>query len=373
MNAIMNHTVADERWMSMALNLAQRGRYTTMPNPRVGCVIVRDGVVVGSGWHQFRGDNHAEHIALAAAGTNARDATVYVNLEPCAHIGHTGSCADALIAASVSRVVIGHADPNPLVNGQGIARLRDAGINVQADVMHDAAIDLNQGFISRMQSARPFVLLKLAMSLDGRIASADNTMQWISGTAARTEVQDLRAESCAILTGIGTIMADNPRLTVRSDQWQPRYPFELSSPLPQPLIVVADSHNQLATDAKVRALGKKLLVASLKPVNEDCDNYWQAPALDDKVDLTALLTYLATTHECNQVLAECGGRLAHALLAAHLVDELRLYIAPKLLGATATPLLGLDFIGAGLGLTLDIQECRRVGDDYCLHIVPQYN
>ncbi len=208
-------SVADSQWMAQALRLAERGLYTTSPNPRVGCVLVNQGKVVGEGWHERAGEPHAEVHALRAAGKQARGATAYVTLEPCSHHGRTPPCADALIAAGVARVVVAMQDPNPLVAGQGIARLRAAGIEVECGLMESAARELNIGFVSRMTRGTPWVRSKIATSLDGRTALANGVSQWITGAAARRDVQHWRARSCAVLTGIGTVLADDPQLNVR--------------------------------------------------------------------------------------------------------------------------------------------------------------
>lgn len=313
--------------MQRALVLAARGTLSTQPNPRVGCVLVRDGVVVGEGWHQRRGGPHAEVHALRAAGDAARGATAYVTLEPCSHYGSTPPCCDALIAAGVARVVAAMGDPFPAVNGRGFERLRAAGIAVDVGLLADDAAALNEGFLLRVQRGRPLLRLKLAMSLDGRTALADGRSMWITGAEARADVQQWRARACVILTGIGTVLADDPRLAPRLDA-EHRPPEKW----------VLDSHARLPAQAALLGTPGLSVQCSLQdapalPGVERCS----LPGQRGRVDLGALMQALAA-RPANEVHVEAGATLAGALLDADLVDELLLYIAPVLLGADARAL-----------------------------------
>jgi len=320
--------VHDRVCMARALRLAERGRYSTAPNPRVGCVLVRGGEVVGEGWHERAGGPHAEIVALAAAGTAARGATAYVSLEPCCHRGRTGPCTEALIEAGVARVIYGADDPNPRVAGEGAARLRAAGIDVAGGLLAAQSERLNAGFIMRMRHGRPRVTLKTASSLDGATAMASGESRWITGEAARRDVQRLRAASGAILTGIGTVLADDPRLTVRGEEFgaEPR----------QPSRIVLDSRLRTPAGAKVLAGAGALLVhapAATRPqglpATAECVAVPGGPA---GLDLGAVLALLAE-REINDVLVEAGPELCGALLAAGLLDELVIYLAPHIMGS----------------------------------------
>ncbi len=355
---------ADAAFMARALALAGRGRLTTRPNPAVGAVIVAAGRVVGEGWHEQAGLAHAEIVALQAAGSLARGATCYVTLEPCAHHGRTGPCADALIAAGVGRVVVASADPNPLVAGEGIARLRASGIEVQQGLMEGPARALNRGFLQRMASGRPYLRLKIAASLDGRTAMASGESQWITGPAARADVQRLRAASGAILTGIDTVLADDPRLTVRGP---------LAAQLPgQPLRVVADSALRIPARAKLlHEPGECLLLTAVADARPPVGaTVLSCPGPDGRVDLAAALTALGQ-RQVNDVLAEAGPRLSGALLAGGLVDELVLYLAPRLLGDGARGLASLPGLERLADApALDLVDTRQVGGDLRLTLVP---
>ena len=326
----------DHAHMAQALRLAERGLYTTQPNPRVGCVVARGEEVLGAGWHQRAGEPHAEVYALREAGERARGANAYVTLEPCAHQGRTPPCADALIAAGVKRVVIAAEDPFPQVDGRGIGKLRNAGITVDTGLMHEAARELNIGFFSRIERGRPFVRVKLAMSLDGRTALASGESKWITGEAARADVQRWRARSSAILSGSGTVLADDPRLTVRLP------PGDGFTP---PLRVILD--RQLRTPAGSHVLDGSMPTLLLHGAAASCadDRFARVERIvlamqDDALDLHAVLALLAG-RACNEVHVEAGPTLCGALFAAGLVDELLLYITPLLLGDSARPLLHL--------------------------------
>ena len=318
----------DERHMRRALALAERGLFTTQPNPRVGCVIAHGEVVVGEGWHARAGEPHAEVDALREAGERASGATAYVTLEPCAHHGRTPPCADALVAARVARVVAALRDPNPRVSGGGFAKLREAGIDVATGLCEREARALNEGFFSRMVRGRPWVRLKIAASLDGRTALASGESKWITSEAARADVQRWRARSSAILTGIGTVLADDPRLTVRLDE--PHVP---------PLRVVLDANlrtpaNSHILDGAVPTLVVQAKNASPSDARFDRVERLAVEASDGKLDLAAILADLAS-REINELQVEAGPILSGSLLASGLVDELLLYLAPILLGDTA--------------------------------------
>jgi diaminohydroxyphosphoribosylaminopyrimidine deaminase/5-amino-6-(5-phosphoribosylamino)uracil reductase len=348
----------DSQYMAQALHLAERGLFTTMPNPRVACVLVKDGTVIGEGWHDRAGELHAEPLALRAAGAESRGATVYVTLEPCSHFGRTPPCADALIAAGVTRVVVAMQDPNPLVSGQGIAKLRAAGIEVEWGLMEAEARALNIGFVQRMTLGLPWVRSKIAASLDGRTALANGVSQWITGEDARRDVHAWRARSCAVLTGIDTVLKDNAQLSVR------HIPTTR-----QPLRVVLDSHLRIPPGAKIFQDGQVLLVTATPDAEKIAaleHTGTKVVVLADesgRVDLHATLRYLASIG-CNEVLVEAGSTLNGALLKAGLVDELVLYFAPQLLGDMARGMaqLGeLDELDQRVELTW--QDVRQVGKD----------
>lgn len=363
----MNTAAGDAAQMARALKLAARGLFGTDPNPRVGCVIVRDGRVLGEGYHERAGGPHAEAVALAAAGDAARGATVYVTLEPCAHHGRTPPCVDALIAAGVGRVVYACRDPNPRVNGGGAARLEAAGIEVRGGVLEQPARALNPGFISRMERGRPWVRLKLAASLDGRTALADGESRWITGRAARADVQRLRARASAVLTGSGTVLRDDPRLDVRlPGAWR------------QPLRVILDAGLATETSARVlRPPGEALLfavpgqdpqrAADLRLAGARVEELPQGPG---GVSLPAVMARLAAL-EMNEVHVECGATLAGALWSARLVDELVLYVAPVLLGPDARHLLSIGPLASmAERAELEMLDARRVGADLRLRLRP---
>lgn len=331
----------DTTFMMLALQLAQRGLYTAKPNPRVGCVIVKDHKIIAEGFHERAGEGHAEVNALAQLKNidEAKGATAYVTLEPCCHTGKTLPCTNALIKAGIARVVYGMEDPNPLVAGKGLQHLRDAGIEVYGPVLESESRALNPGFIKRMQTGLPFVRCKLAMSLDGRTAMAGGESQWITGEAAREDVQRLRAQSCAIITGIHTILKDNPALTVRSEQ------LPASAKEKQPLRIVLDRQQRMPSQAKIlQQPGETLLI-------------------HDSNDLQAVLKQLAD-RQCNEVLIEAGATLAGAFVQQQLVDELIVYMAPTLLGSNARPLLQLPFEKMDQQIKLDITEIRKIGQDW---------
>jgi diaminohydroxyphosphoribosylaminopyrimidine deaminase/5-amino-6-(5-phosphoribosylamino)uracil reductase len=360
----------DLRFMARALKLARRGMYTTDPNPRVGCVVVKDGAVVGEGWHRRAGEPHAEINALQAAGSSAAGAGVYVTLEPCRHQGRTGPCTPRLIEAGVGRVVAAMRDPNPAVAGGGLDELRSAGIEVREGILAGEAAALNPGFISRMSRGRPYVRLKLAMTLDGRTALASGEARWITGPDARRDVQRLRARSSAILTGIGSVLSDDPRLDVRHD-------FGDGGEIRQPLRVVVDSGLRTPPSAQLLQVGGPVLIATLEehaagraPLENAGAEVVGLPPANGRVDLQALLTYLAG-RGINELHAECGPTLAGALISANLVDELVVYVAPALLGADAMPLAFMQTIAdMNDRVGLRFEDTRAVGGDIRLTARP---
>ena len=335
-------SATDHAHMALALELAELGLFTTRPNPRVGCVLAHGEQVVGSGWHQQAGAPHAEVHALAAAGARARGATAYVTLEPCAHFGRTPPCADALIAAGVARVVAACVDPFPQVAGLGLARLSAAGIETETGLMHAQARALNAGFFSRVERGRPWLRLKLAMSVDGRTALANGQSRWLTGPEARRDVHRLRARACAILTGVDTVLADDPGLDVRLDAAD--LP-ELT--VPAPIKVILDRHLRTPPVAKLFSTPGAVLIAHCNAGSERTRSalraagaeLWQLP-LDPAEQLPALFVELGK-RAINEVHTEAGAVLCGALLQSGLVDELLLYQAPILLGQHARPLLQL--------------------------------
>lgn len=364
----------DEFYMARALQLAERGLYTTEPNPRVGCVLVRDGKILAEGWHRRAGEGHAEVEAIANAGGSAQGATAYVTLEPCSHQGKTGPCCDALIKAGVSRVVAAMQDPNPLVAGRGFKRMQEAGIEVKSGVLETQARALNPGFIKRMETGLPYVRIKLAMSVDGRTAMDSGESQWITGPAARSDVQRLRARSSAIITGVGTVLHDDPSMTVRAEQLGLVSAHVSNEEIikRQPLRVVLDTEFKTPASAKIVNLpGKTWLVGAQESVSGSIGNAELKTLVgnDGKVDLLALLRELAAS-DCNEVLVEAGAVLSGAFLQAWLVDELVIYMAPKLLGSSARPLLALPGMEKMADqVNLEILGVRSVGEDWRINAI----
>ncbi len=348
----------DHAYMSQALQLAEKGLYSTSPNPRVGCVIVRDGKIVGSGWHVQTGQPHAEINALNIAGGAAQGATVYLTLEPCSHYGRTHPCAEALIRAKVAKVIIAMQDPNPLVAGKGTSLLKQSGINVLVGLMGEWAKDLNVGFVSRMTNNRPWVRMKIAASLDGKTALNNGVSQWITGEAARHDGHRLRARSCAVLTGIGTVLEDDPQLSVRFIE-TPR----------QPLRIIIDSRLRIPTTAKVLRGGGELIftttdnkerISALKEVGA---HPIILPNVKGKIDLVGLMQILAD-FEINELLVEAGNRLSSAFIREGLVDELIIYLAPHLIGNRAMGMLQLpELTDLSEKYNLKIKDLRMVGKD----------
>ncbi len=354
----MDFSASDYEYMARALRLAKKGLYTAHPNPRVGCVIVKDGRIVGEGWHEYTGGPHAEVNALRQAGEQARGATVYVTLEPCCHQGRTPPCTEALIQAGVTRVIAAMVDPHSRVAGNGLAQLTAAGIDTASGLYEAQAEALNPGFIKRMRFGRPFVRCKLAMSLDGRTAMAGGESKWITSEAARLDVQRLRARSSAILTGVGTVLADDPSMTVRSEEVRN-----------QPLRVVVDTHLSMPADARILKqpgetvvftcgdeVGKsELEAAGAKVIN--------LPFCATDVDLESVLDQLGEM-EINELLVETGATLSGGFMQAGLIDELVIYVAPSLMGDSARALFRLPALKTmEQKIELNIIERRMVGQD----------
>jgi diaminohydroxyphosphoribosylaminopyrimidine deaminase / 5-amino-6-(5-phosphoribosylamino)uracil reductase len=366
---VSDFSAFDESAMRRALELAARGLNSTHPNPRVGAVVVRDNEIVGEGWHERAGEPHAEPLALRAAGERTRGATVYVTLEPCNHFGRTPPCVDILLATGVRRVVYAVGDPNPLVNGAGAKRLREAGVVVQSGLLESAAEALNAGFLMRMRHGRPFVRLKTGASLDGRTALADGQSKWITSEQARADVQLWRAQSGAVLSSAATVLADDPRLDVRIET--PR----------QPLRVVLDRRRQVRRTARILAPpGEVLIFAAPRPKGTGKAQQQRAGAarmetvrlLRGHLDLKRVFTRLGEL-AINDVLVEAGPRLAGALFAAGLVDEWLLYLAPKLLGEGAKPLAALPRLKKlAAARQFDILESVSVGPDLRLRLQPRH-
>jgi diaminohydroxyphosphoribosylaminopyrimidine deaminase/5-amino-6-(5-phosphoribosylamino)uracil reductase len=354
----MSFTAADHRWMALALQLAERGLWTTSPNPRVGCVLVKDGSVVGEGWHEKAGQPHAEVHALRAAGDQTRGATAYVTLEPCSHHGRTPPCAEALITAGVSRVVAAMSDPNPLVAGKGLALLQAAGVDIACGLLENEARELNIGFVARMTRGRPWLRLKTAASLDGKTALNNGVSQWITGPDARRDGQRWRARACAVLTGIGTVRDDDPQLNVRD-----------FATLRQPLRVVVDSKLETPLNARILSAGPVLIagasadaakMAALQALGAEV---LILPNAAGKVELKDLLEELGR-RGINEVHAEAGFKLNGSLLREGLVDELLLYLAPCLIGHAASGLFNLPELTSLSGKhLLQIRDLRQIGED----------
>jgi len=365
---------SDDYYMAQAINLAKKGWYSTQPNPRVGCVIVRDTKVIAQGWHQTAGQGHAEVNALAQipVGETAQGATAYVTLEPCSHFGKTPPCSNALIEAGIKRVVVAMVDPNPLVAGNGIKRLQEHGLEVRSAVLENEARALNPGFIQRMEIQRPKIRCKMAMSLDGRTAMANGESQWITGKNAREDVQRLRAESSAILTGIGTVLVDDPSMNVRSERF-----IDCAR---QPERMVLDTRLQMSPQAKMLGLQGETIILT----GQNCCSQERVQLLESKgaqvqllpleqkrISLAAVMPVLAQ-RQYNDVLLEAGATLTGAMLAAGLVDELIIYMAPHLMGSEARGLFnlpGLDSMAERINLT--IQDIRAVGHDVRITAIPE--
>lgn len=359
----------DTEYMQRALRLAERGLYTTDPNPRVGSVIVKNDHVIGEGWHQRAGEPHAEILALQQAGDASKDATVYVTLEPCCHQGMTPPCVDALIRAGVKQVIAAMQDPNPAVAGSGFERLQANGIATQSGLLEQAAKNLNPGFIKRMEVGRPFVRVKLAMSLDGRTAMASGESRWITGEAARLDVQKMRARSSVVLSGVDTVLMDDPSLNVRITAAE----LGVEGEVRQPKRVVLDSQLRIKSDAKLLSLDGDTVVVTVK--QKDFGLPCRVVKLDEsdgKLDLGAVMSWLAE-EQANEIHVEAGATLAGALLSNQLIDEIVVYVAPHIMGHGARGLFnlpGMDKMSDRV--TLNIMDVRQIGKDLRITAVPEY-
>lgn len=374
-------TAQDSPYMARALRIAERGLYSTMPNPRVGCVIVNDvdGVetVVGEGWHIRAGEGHAEVNALLAAGNRAKNSTVYVTLEPCSHTGLTGPCAQALVEAGVKRVVYGMEDPNPKVAGRGLELLMDAGIEISGTLMENSVRALNPGFIRRMRTGLPLVVSKSAMSLDGRTAMESGESKWITGPKARADVQRLRARSCALITGVDTILHDHPQYTVREADLGLEPEEAALAAEKQPLRVIIDSNLRLPNNALILQGGGPILLVHNNADTENANFPERVELLSlpgrgqhaGRVDLLELLKELGK-RQCNEVLIEAGATLTGAFVRRGLVDEMVVYLAATLMGRTARPLFDLPLDTMAGKLELKITDVSAVGDDWKITAVP---
>lgn len=366
--------MTDQAFMTRALQLAELGLYSTHPNPRVGCVLVRDGSIVGEGWHQQAGTAHAEVHAIRAAGEQARGATAYVSLEPCSHHGRTPPCARALLDAGVARVVVAMQDPNPRVAGRGLELLRSAGVEVQVldGALQQQAEELNAGFVKRMRTGMPRVTAKLAMSMDGRTAMASGESQWITGPEARGDVQRLRARSSVIVSGADTVLFDGARLTVRAEQLElPEQQKTLA--LQRSLMrVLVDSRQRVPFTAPFYQAANAWLATHQPPQQAlpEQAGLLLLPEHEGRVDLRALLQQLAQEHEANEVLVEAGAKLCGAFLQAGLLDELVIYMAPKLLGSDARPLFELPLLKMAQAVELDVLDLQTVGKDWRIRCRP---
>jgi len=354
--------------MAQAIKMAGKGRYTTDPNPRVGCILVKDDKVLGEGWHERAGQAHAEINALNNAGDDL-GATAYVTLEPCGHHGKTPPCCDALIKAGVKRVVVAMQDPNPLVAGKGLQRLREAGITVDCGLLEQDARALNVGFIKRMESGRPWVISKLAMSLDGRTAMASGESKWITSAESREDVHRLRAESSVILTGINTVLADDPSLNARLK----------GAEVVQPVRVILDSKMQMPDTAQMAALPGRTLVLTCSKDEQKLQKITQAgfevhclPSRQDRVDLNEVIIFLGL-QQINQVFIEAGATLNGALLRQNLVDEWLIYMAPCILGSKGRGLFNLpEMHKMADKIKLQISNMRQIGSDIKIQFVAKY-
>ena len=376
----MAFSADDHIYMARALQLAEQGLYSTRPNPRVGCVIVKDGKVIGEGAHLKAGEPHAEVHALQQAGPLAEGATLYVTLEPCSHHGRTPPCSQAIIDAEISKVIVAMPDPNPQVAGSGLAHLQVHNIEVASGLMQKQAEELNPGFISRMTHQLPFVRSKIAASLDGKTALNNGQSQWITSEHARLDVQHWRARSCAILTGAGTVLADDPNMTVRALNGMPESRMDIGS---QPMRIIVDSQLQISSNAKILQGGNVLIAFAAdnqNTVNQDKVAQLLAtgvellniPNKQGKVCLKTLLSHLAS-REINEVLVEGGEGLNGALLAQNLIDELLIYYAPKLMGGAAKSMFAMPaFTEMNQAVNLEILDLRHIGVDIRVRAKPKY-
>jgi diaminohydroxyphosphoribosylaminopyrimidine deaminase/5-amino-6-(5-phosphoribosylamino)uracil reductase len=368
---------ADRGYMSRALQLAAKGLYTTHPNPRVGCVLVKEGRIVGEGYHLRAGEGHAEVNALAQAGENAKGSTAYVTLEPCSHFGRTPPCAVGLIDAGVTKVIAAMVDPNPQVAGRGLEMLRAQGIETSAGLLETEAKALNPGFIKRMETGLPQVRIKMASSLDGRTAMASGESQWITGPDARGDVQKLRAQSSAIVTGIESILLDDSSLTVRDAELD--LPNASDIVKQQPLRVVLDSSLRMPVDAKILTQPGRTLIATCsddrlkkEKLESGGAQIIVLPSEEERVSLRALLKWLADEEQCNELLVETGATLAGEFIKQGLADEIQLYMAMKLLGSDARPVFTLPLSKMSEQVELRQIDSCMLGRDLKLVLQPVY-
>jgi len=371
-------TEQDHQFMARAIELAKQGRFTTTPNPNVGCVLVKGGQIIGEGFHQLAGQGHAEVNALAMAGSQAKGATAYVTLEPCSHFGRTPPCAEGLKAAGVIKVIAAMVDPNPQVAGKGLAILADAGIEVASGLLEQQAKLLNRGFLKRMEQGMPFITCKMAASLDGKTALKNGQSKWITGSKARQDVQLYRAQSCAILTGADTVLVDDAKLNVRIDELPESLPTEL--PLRQPVRIIIDSQNRLTPELALFSIESEIIILTTEL---DKSKQWPhyvshivVPKQNNKVDLLAALKLLAQ-RQFNHIWLEAGATLAGKMTEQGLIDEYIIYFAPKLLGNDAKSLLNFaEQTNMQNVDNLTISECALIGDDIritaarCLNTAP---
>lgn len=351
----------DQIWMRRAIELARQGQYSTKPNPNVGCVIVKDGVVVGEGFHPKAGQPHAEVFAMREAGEQAHGATAYVTLEPCAHYGRTPPCAKGLVEAGVAKVVVACPDPNPLVAGKGVQILKDAGINVEVGICEDEAHPLNYGFLKAMATGMPYVRVKIASSLDGRTAMASGESKWITGPEARQDVQHWRAISGGVITGIETVLADDCQLNVRSLNG-----IDEISRIVQPKRIILDRQGRLPLTAKILENPETVMV--MGPYRQELADLGVIQL--EIQPLKELLQYLVQQHRIYDVLVEAGATLSTAFLQAQLVDELISYVAPTLLGQTARSMFNAEFSRMAEQLRYKLQDVTRLGDDVRFRLIP---
>ena len=358
-------TAQDEMYMARAIELAKKGRFTTTPNPNVGCVLVKDNHIIGEGFHQLAGQGHAEVNALAVAGENAKGATAYVTLEPCSHYGRTPPCAEGLKAAGVVKVIAAMVDTNPQVAGKGLKILSDAGIEVAFGLLEQQARALNLGFFKRMEQGLPYVTCKMAASIDGKTALKNGQSKWITGSAARQDVQLHRAQSCAILTGADTVIKDDAKLNVRLSELPQALPTEL--PLRQPVRVIIDSQNRLTPELAVFNIESEIIIFTTKV---DKSTQWphfvrhiEVPQQNNKVNLTSVLAHLAKL-QFNHVYLEAGATLAGKMTELNLIDEYIFYLAPKLMGCDAKSLVNFaPLTDMQNTVNLTFKECVKIGDD----------
>ncbi|MFX2255254.1 bifunctional diaminohydroxyphosphoribosylaminopyrimidine deaminase/5-amino-6-(5-phosphoribosylamino)uracil reductase RibD [Acinetobacter variabilis] len=357
----MTELTQDQIWMRRAIELARQGQYSTKPNPNVGCVIVKDGIIVGEGFHPKAGQPHAEVFAMRQAGEQARGATAYVTLEPCAHYGRTPPCAKGLVEAGLAKVIVACPDPNPLVAGKGVQILKEAGIEVEVGICEDEAHLLNDGFLKAMATGMPYVRLKIASSLDGRTAMASGESKWITGVEARQDVQHWRAISGAVITGIDTVLADDCQLNVRSLKG-----IDDISSIVQPKRIILDRQGRLPLTAKLLKNPETVMV--MGPYRQELA---ELGVIQLEIQpLKELLQQLVQQHQIYDVLVESGATLSTAFLQAGLVDELISYVAPTLLGQTARSMFNAEFSRMAEQLRFKLQDVTRVGDDVRFRLIP---